>query len=152
DNFWGVREVAADSLAKLSGEKPRDALIEAAQHDPKAQVRRAAIGSLSNYSHDSARAALRSIIKNDQSYFAVAAALGSLEKIDRSGRRPELLAALRTPSHLENILSAACNALVDLKDRAAADDIASLLEQPTSAMRRTILTGALARLKTDDPA
>jgi HEAT repeat protein len=52
---------------------------------------------------------------------------------------------------MENILSAACNALVDLKDRAAADDIASLLEQPTSAMRRTILTGALARLKTDDP-
>jgi aminopeptidase N len=152
DSFWGVREVAANSLAKLNGEKPRDALIEAAQHDAKAQVRREAIRSLSNYSHDSTRAAMRSIIKQDQSYQAVAEALRTLSKTDRSGCRADLLAALKTPSHQDVILRAARDGLVDLKDRAAADDISALLEQPTTEMRRTILIGGLARLKPDDPA
>jgi len=152
DNFWGVRQVAAESLAKLNGDKPRDALIEAAQHDAKAQVRGAAIDALSNFSHDGTRAALRSIIKEDQSYYAVAAALRSLEKIDRSGCRADLLAALKTPSHQEVILSAACAGLADLKDRSAADEISSLLEQQTTPLRREILIGELARLKPDDPS
>ena len=151
DNFWGVRQTAAKSLAKLNGGKVRDALIEAAQHDAKAQVRREAIKSLPGFAHEATRAALRSIITQDQSYFAIAEALKTLVKVDRSGCRAELLAALRTPSQQEVILKAACDGLVELKDRASGDEIASLLDQSNSALRRTVLIGALARLKTDDP-
>jgi aminopeptidase N len=152
DNFWGVRQTAAKTLAKLSGEKVRDALIETAQHDAKAQVRREAIKSLASFSHDSTRTALRSIISQDQSYYAIAEALKSLAKVDRTGCRTELLAALKTPSHQEVILKAACDSLVDLKDRSSADEITKQLDVQTTAQRRATLTGALARLKSDDPA
>jgi aminopeptidase N len=152
DAFWGVRQTAATALGKLSGEKVREALIEAAQRDTKAQVRRESIKSLGGFSHDSTRAALRSIIGQDQSYFAIAEALRALAKVDRNGCRADLIAALKTPSHQEVILRAACDGLVDLKDRSSADEIAKLLDQPVSAQRRAALTGALARLKPDDRA
>ncbi len=71
-------------------------------------------------------------------------------KVDRSGCRADLLAAVRLPSHQEVVLRAACDGLVELKERAAADELASLLDQPSSAIRRAILIGAIARLKPDD--
>ncbi len=151
DNFWAVRQVAARSLGKLTGEKARDALIEAAQHDAKAQVRREAIKSLASFTHDNVRQAMRTVIQQDQSYFAIAEALRTLVKIDRNGCRAELLAALRTPSHQDVILKAACDGLVELKDRAAADEMSAMLDQPSSPLRRAILLGSLARLKNDDP-
>jgi hypothetical protein len=99
----------------LNGDKVRDALIEASQRDAKAQVRREAIRSLASFSHDSARQAIRAVIaQQDQSYNSVAEALRTLVKIDRGGCRGELVAALRTPSHQDVILRAACDGLVEL--------------------------------------
>jgi aminopeptidase N len=150
DNFWAVRQIAAQTLGKLTGNSVRDALIESAAHEAKAQARREAIKSLASFSHDSSREAVRSVIKNDQSYYAIAEALRTLVKIDRSGCRAELLAALRTPSHQDVILKAACDGLVELKDRAAEEEISTLLDQPGGPMHQAILLGALARLKSDD--
>jgi aminopeptidase N len=152
DSFWGVRQTAARSASKLKGEAVRSALIEAALHDAKAQVRREATKSFADFSDENVRKAVRSIISQEQSYATVAEALKTLAKVDKSGGRTELLAALRTPSHQEVVLKAACDGLVDVKDRASADEMSAQLDQSTSALRSSILIGAMARLKPDDSA
>jgi aminopeptidase N len=150
DSFWAVRQEALKALGKFSGDKPRDTLIEAARHDVKSKVRIAAIQTLSSFSHDSTRAAVRAIIQQDQSFFAVAAALRTLVKIDHDGCRADLILALGVPSYQEVILRAACDGLAELKDQSAVPALLALETQASSAQRRVVLIGALARLKSDD--
>ncbi len=150
DSFWAVRQEAVKALGKFSGDKPRDSLIEVALHEVKSTVRIAAIEALASFKHDTTRAALRAVIQQDRSYFAVAAALRTLVKVDRDGCRADLLAALGVPSHREAILQAASEGLVDLKDLSAVPVLLALENQPSSALRRVIVIGALARLKSDD--
>jgi HEAT repeat protein len=150
DNFWAVRQSAATALAKLKGNAVRDALIDAAGHETKARARREAIKSLGNFADESTRQAVRSTIQNDQSYQAIAEALRTVVKIDRNNCRAELLTALRTTSHQDVVLRAACDGLVELKDRSAASELAAQLDQPATPIHKTILLGALARLKSDD--
>jgi HEAT repeat protein len=125
-------------------------LIDAAGHETKARARREAIKSLGNFADESTRQAVRSTIQNDQSYQAIAEALRTVVKIDRNNCRAELLTALRTTSHQDVVLRAACDGLVELKDRSAASELAAQLDQPATPIHKTILLGALARLKSDD--
>lgn len=152
DPFWGVRQEAAKVLGKAKGEAARTALTEAAASDAKSFVRREALAALASFAHDDARQALRTAIAKDDSYYAVAEALKCLVKIDRDGCRDDLLAALSQASHDEVILRAACDGLVELKDSAAADAVARLLEGPISPQRRGVLIASLARLRPDDAA
>ena len=94
DAFWAVRQEAAKSLGKCTGDNVRAALIDAAKTDAKSHVRREALSQLSHFAHDEARAAARHAFDQDQSYEAAAAALRTLVKIDRANCRELLLAAL----------------------------------------------------------
>jgi aminopeptidase N len=152
DAFWGVRQEAVKALGKGTGDEIRAALIQAARSDPKAFVRREALIALQNFAHDDARSAARQAIESDESYFAAAEALRCLVKIDRDKCQGLLLAALEKPSHDEVILKAACDGLVELKDAAAAEPVAKLLDGQVTPQRRAILLSTLARLKPDDPA
>jgi aminopeptidase N len=151
DAFWGVRQEAARSLARCSGDRARSALISASQNDKKSFVRREALTALGNYAHDDARQALRQAIDKDPSYYAVAEALASLVKIDREQCHEALLAAVARDSHQDVILKAACDGLVELKHPAADAALARLLDQPLSPTRRQTVIGGLARLKPHDP-
>lgn len=152
DSFWAVRHEAVKVLGKCSGDDVRAALIQAAKGDPKSFVRREALVALHNFAHDDTRAAARQALASDESYFAAAEALRCLVKIDRDKCRDLLLAALQRPSHEEVLLRAACDGLIDLKEKSASEPIARLLEGQVTPQRRAILTAALARLKPDDPA
>jgi aminopeptidase N len=152
DAFFGVRQEAANALGKAKGDAARQALVQAATDDAKSFVRREALQSLHNFAHDEARAAARTAIAKDDSYYAAAEALKCLVKIDRDGCRSDLLRALAQSSHDEVILRAAGDGLVELKDSAAADAIARLLDEPVSPERRGVLIATLARLRPDDAA
>jgi hypothetical protein len=49
-------------------------------------------------------------------------------------------------------LKAACDGLVELKDRSSVDELLALVDQPCTPMHRAVLLGTLARLKSDDLA
>ena len=149
--FWGVRQEAAEALAKFPGETTRKALLGAAKTDSKSFVRRAAVKSLAGFGHDETRSALRAIVKSDQSYETAAEALRSLVKVDREGCRDDLLEALTVRSHGEVILRAAADGLADLKDPVAAKKLLAVLASPTTAARRIAVLRALARLSGEDP-
>ena len=150
DKFWGVRQEAAKLLAKCSGDAARQSLIAAAKDDAKSFVRREALAGLANFPHDESRLALRDAIDRDASYYAVAEGLKALAKIDKANARDVLLKAVEMPSHGEVIVRAAGDALVDLKDKAAAEKIAELLKGDITRERRVALVAALARLKEGD--
>jgi aminopeptidase N len=70
--------------------------------------------------------------------------------VDHDGCRADLLAALGVPSYQEVILRAACDGLAEMKDQSAVPVLLALVNQPSSALRRVVFIGALARLKSDD--
>lgn len=150
DAFWGVRQEAARSLGKATGDAARAALVAAAKDDPKSFVRREALAALTNHSHDEARGAARHAVEHDPSYYAVAEALKCLVKIDRAGSREVLLASLTRESHDDVILKAACDGLVELKDAAADEKLAPLLAGPLTPTRRAAIIACLAKLRPDD--
>jgi len=150
DRFWAVRQEAVKSLGKFSGDQVRQALLEASR-DEKSFVRREAIKSLSKFKHEETSQRLREVVDKDPSYYAVAEALRSLHQVDRDQCADTLLAAVRVDSHNQQILKAALDGLVDLKESRAADPLAALLQQDVSPERRAVLLGGLARLKPDDP-
>src|SRR5262249_35852867 len=150
DSFWAVRQEGAKALGKFSGDKPRDSLIEVAEHDVKSTVRIAAIEALASFKHDLTRAALRTAIRQDRSYFAVSAALRTLVKVDHDGCRADLLAALNVPSHNEVILRAATDGFAEIKDATVVPVLLALESQQSNFLRRVIIIGALAQLNRDD--
>jgi aminopeptidase N len=152
DAFWGVRQEAAKTLGKASGDAARSALVAAAGKDEKSFVRREALQSLANFAHDESRTAVRQAIEQDSSYYAVADALKCLVKIDRDNCRAALLAAAQRDSHQDVILKAACDGLAEIKDPSAADELAKLLDAPLSPGRRAAIIAGIARLKPDDAA
>jgi HEAT repeat protein len=70
--------------------------------------------------------------------------------VDHDGCRADLLAALGVPSYQEVILRAACAGLAEMKDQSAVPVLLALVNQPSSALRRVVVIGALGRLKSDD--
>jgi len=146
DAFWGIRQSAAEALAEFRAEAVRDVLIQVAQSDNKADVRRAAVESLADFPNDETAQALRQVIENDRSYETVAAALRALVKVDREGCRPDLVAALETPSHREVILRAAAESLAEIEDRESLPTLLKILEPPAEHERRMAVMNAVAKL------
>lgn len=152
DPFWAVRQEAVQALAKSNTEDVRRVLLQVALKDSKSAVRAEALGALGGFPHDDARSALRTAIREDRSYVAVAKALRALMKVDRNGCLPDLLAAVETPSHNEQVLLAAVDGLVELKSTDAVPRLVAQLDRRPDPHRRTVLIASLARLKPDDPA
>ena len=150
DEFWAVRQEAAEALGKFKGDAVRKSLIKVAKTDEKSLVRRAALKSLTHFSHDDTRNTLRHIISQDESYYAVAEALKGLVKVDRENCKQELLAALDTDSHREVILKAAADGLVQLKSSHAETRLQEMLGESITPQQRVAVIGALAKLKPDD--
>jgi aminopeptidase N len=150
DPFWGVRQEAVKSLAKLNNDAVRTALLDCAAKDSKSFVRRAAIEALGNFAHDDVRKALRTTIAEDKSYFAIAEALRALVKIDKEHVRDVLLAALDTPSHDHVVLKAACDGLADVKADAAVERLSKKLDSKLRPEERALVISALAKLKPSD--
>ncbi len=150
DSFWAIRKEATTSLAKFKGDPVRKALLTAARTDEKSFVRREAIKSLGQFAHDDTRKVLRQIVEHDASYYAVAESLKALVKIDRKNCADDLLKALSRDSHREEILKAATNGLVTLKDSRAESQLRDILTQSLTPAKRVVVIGALARLKPED--
>ena len=105
DKSWGVRDVVADTLGRLSGPAPAKQLIEALNANEVPYVRNHIVAALGNFKDDPAiPAKLESIAKDDRSYRARANALQGLGRIKSPNAFATLTAAV-TASSPDNFLT-----------------------------------------------
>ncbi len=150
DAFWAVRKGAVAALAKFKGDEVRNALLAAAKADDKSFVRREAITALGHFAHDDTAKMLREIVADDPSYYAAAEALRTLVKVDRKNCGADLLNGLGRASHHDEILKAATDGLITIKQPEVATHLRKMLDEPISPQRRVVVISALARLQPDD--
>ena len=116
DPFWGVREQAVESLAKLGGVRARDALF-AALDDPDARTSSVAATLLGGFQQDPLVAARLEAVARGGKYFREReSALRSLGRLRAPGAFAVLLEATRTESPDDGLRRAALGALGDLED------------------------------------
>ena len=116
DPFWGVREQAVESLAKLGGVRARDALF-AALDDPDARTSSVAATLLGGFQHDPQVAARLEAVARGGKYFREReSALRSLGRLRAPGAFAVLLEATRTESPDDGLRRAALGAFGDLED------------------------------------
>jgi len=117
DKFWGIRLEAATSLANVSGQVVRKALL-AATKDANARVRARAIMSLAT-SKDTTLAATYEEFLNDSSYGVIRAAALGLGQTKDPRAYDALLKLLDLPSWRDTIRASALSGLVALGDKRA---------------------------------
>jgi len=128
NTFWGVRQAAAESLAKIRTEKARDALAEALR-DGDGRVRQAAVRALGAFDKDARAAKLvRNVYASDRDPIVAAEAALSIARMHAKGAREFLLQALRRDSNQDVIRRYALRGVGDLGDSQDWELVASWTE------------------------
>jgi aminopeptidase N len=152
DPFWAIRRAALQAMTDLNEPPIVQNAIEIAKGDGIAAVRAAAVELLAKHPTDEVKRELRQRIASDKSYNVVATSLRILSAMDGAAAVPDLIAALPRGSAGESILRTATTALTTGNRIEAIEPLQKLLAGNENADRRTILLGALAALKSNDPA
>ena len=119
DPFWGVREQAIESLAKLGGQRARDALF-AALDDPDPRTASVAATMLGVFQHDpQVPARLEAAFRGARYVRVRESALRSLARLKSPNAYSVLLEAMRTDSPDDGLRSAALSGLGELQDARA---------------------------------
>lgn len=146
DHFRGVREQAAESLGKISGNKARNALIDALK-DKKSSVRQAAVKALGNFGgEEKVAGALEKTFRNDESYNTEAEAVKSLAKIRADNAYDICLNALQMDSDDEVIRRAGLSGIVELEDPRGIEVAREWSEPGRPVKARSAALKALAKL------
>ena len=120
DEFWAVREAAAELLGKLRGDSARDALLAGAR-SPDARTRTACIEALGGFTDD---AGVREILAaalaaGDPSYRTEAATIAAYAKLAPEDAATRLPPLLERASHRDQIRAAVLRALGSLDSESA---------------------------------
>jgi aminopeptidase N len=152
DPFWGIRNEALRSLAKIGGPAAEKQILLAV-NDDKPWVREIAVEQLGTFKDDASLAPkLTEVAASDKAYRVRAAALGSLGDIKAPTAYGTLVAAVKSDSPDDTLRIAALRGLGELGDDKAAPLVLewSALGKPFESRGAAI--GALADLDKDNKA
>lgn len=117
DNFWGMREEAAEALSGIAGEEARAALLVGTK-DKDARVRRAAVESLAA-TNDPSLANVYMQMLDDRSYATVREAAASLGATKAAGAFDALSKLAAAQSWRDTLRASALSGLAALGDARA---------------------------------